>query len=590
RRCRSRVSILTEGGDFMTYGKTNSQLRVELRQVETEVQNLRKQEAQYAAINKRLEDTLENLTIHQEELRVQNEQLRHMQDELEQSHHKYFDLFEGAPIGYFSLNRRGIILEVNLTGAEMLGYERKHLTQTQMSLLIKSDHQKAFSDHLQSLFSEGVPSSVELEFLRHHDGKRLFVILESIPLYGNSKRVTECRTAMIDMTKRKQLEEQLHHAQKLESLGVLAGGIAHDFNNLLAAISTHARLGIRGLPTGNPAITHFERIENAALNGGELANKMLAYSGRETLARQPVNLTELIESLDHLLYLGIPEKAEMTLNLDAKLPRIQGDPSQLRQIVLNLISNASESLSNTSGTITLTTGTMVVDRAYLSHCRFAADVSVGGVVYVEVTDSGAGINSETMENIFDPFFTTKFTGRGLGLAAVLGIMRTHGGAIDVSSEVGSGTSFRILFPIAEDQDVLPAPEASSVLDQEWRGSGLFLVVDDDEEICDTTAMFLEQLGFNVLTAKDGYDALRLFQKHAADLSCVLLDLTMPGINGEQVFKEIRRTSSDVPVILSSGYTEEDVVARFKEQPIDGFIQKPYPLHTLLEKVQEVVGP
>jgi len=572
----------------MAAGKTTSQLRVEIQRAQTEMESLRARDAQRATIQKQLEDTLENLTIHQEELRAQNEELRQMQEELERSNHKYFDLFEGAPIGYFTLNWQSIILEINITGAEMLGFDRKHLTQTRMSLRVKPDYQKAFSTHLKKIFSGAFSDSVELEF-EHFDGKRLCVILESVPMHGHGKRVAECRTAMMDMTKRKQLEEQLHHAQKLESLGVLAGGIAHDFNNLLAAISSHARLGIRGLTTESQAITHFKKIEKAALSGGELANQMLAYAGREPLTRQPVNLTDLIKELGHLLEDAISKGTVLTFALDAKLARIEGDPSQLRQIVLNLITNASESFSNATGRITLTTGMMVVDRAYLSRCHLAADVPDGDVVYVEVKDNGVGINPEMMKNIFDPFFTSKFIGRGLGLASLVGITRTHGGAVHVSSEVGHGSTFRVLFPVAQDQDILPAPEVSSETDDSCRGHGLFLVVDDEEEICLTTEMFLGQLGFTVLTARNGFEGLRLFEEHAADLTGVLLDLTMPGLNGKQVLTRMRGISTDVPVILSSGYTEEVVVTGLNEQqPIDGFIQKPYSLDTLLEKVKEIL--
>lgn len=570
----------------MAVAKSTSQLRIELRQMQTEVKVLRTREQEFAAVKNELESTLKNLTIHQEELRARNEQLRHMQSELEQSHHKYFDLFEAAPIGYFTLSWQSVILEANITGAEMLGYDRKNLTQTRLSLCVKPDGQEAFSAHLQKIFAGALSDSVELEF-ENSDGKRMCVILESVPMYGQGKRITECRTAMLDMTKRKQLEEQLHHAKKLESLGVLAGGIAHDFNNLLAAISSHARLGIRGLPPENPVSTHFKKIEKAALYGGELANQMLAYAGREPLTRQPVNLNELVEALGDPVEGAISKGRVLTFDLDARLPWIQGDPAQLRQIVLNLITNASESLPDTSGRITLSTGMMVVDRAYLSQCHFSADVPDGDVIYVEVEDNGIGINPETMKDIFDPFFSTKFVGRGLGLAALVGIMRTHGGAIHVSSNVGQGSTFRVLFPIAQDQDILPAAEVSFETDDSWRGQGLFLVVDDEEEICLTTEMFLGQLGFTVLTARDGFEGLRLFEEHAEDLTCVLLDLTMPGLDGEQVLKGMRGICRDVPVILSSGYTEEDVVTRFNEQAIDGFIQKPYLLDTLLAEVKKV---
>ena len=568
--------------------KTTSQLRVELHQVQEEVKALRSQEMECQDIKAQLERTLEKLKACEDELYAQNEQMGKMQTELERSHHKYFDLFEGAPIGYFTLNHEGCILEANMTGADMLGYERKLLLQTHMSKYFKQTSQNDFSDHLQNVFSDVFSDSIELE-CEHGGAKPLFVMLESVPIYGKESHVIECRTAMMDITERKRLEKQLYHAQKLESLGTLAGGIAHDFNNLLTVISSHAGLAGRALKAEGVGKSHLEKIEKAALRGDKLTSQMLTYSGRDTQTRESMNLTDLVVDLNPLLQVACSTGVVLSRELDQELPLIQGDQSQIRQVVLNLITNALESLSDAKGTIAITTGLMEVSLEYLRDCCFVADLPAHKSVYLEVTDGGIGMNPELMKKIFDPFFSTKFMGRGMGLADVAGIMRTHGGAIHVWSDVGVGTSFRVHFPIAP-QSVVVAREMSEEVDESWTGHGLFLVVDDEEDICIAAESILQQLGFDVLTAQDGREGIRLFQEHAAELSGVLLDLTMPYLNGKEVFDEIRQISTTVPVILSSGYTEDDVLNRFNEQPVDGFIQKPYLLDTLINTVKQVLGP
>ena len=572
----------------MAVTKKKSELIVELRKAQTEVRALQDREAEYEVVKTRLEATLENLKVHQEELRAQNEHLRELQEELKESHHKYFDLFESAPIGYFTLNWQGIILEVNITGAEMLGFGRKHLTQTRLTHQVKASYRKQFLSHLAKIFSGALTDSIEIE-IDHPHVDHMFVILESVPMGPKGARTMECRTAMLDITQRKRLEDQLHHGQKLESLGVLAGGIAHDFNNLLAAISSHVGLVLRALPSDTPVKNHLEKIQLAALNGGELANQMLTYSGRGTLSKERLNLTHLVEEIGHLLEVTISKGAVLSYELDSQHTWIQCDPSQIRQIVLNLVTNASESLSDGVGRITLTTGVMQVTRAYLSQCNFVTDVRDGEMAYVEVRDTGTGISPETMKKIFDPFFTTKTLGRGLGLSALVGVMRSHKGAIHVSSKNEEGTTFRVMFPVHHGPSLHSTNSIPVEANEVWHGDGLFLVIDDEEEIRQATELFLQDIGFSVLTAGDGYEALTLFEKHATELQCVLLDMTMPGLNGEQILEAIRQEAPHLPVILSSGYTEEHVFNRLPEQSANGFIQKPYPLETLLETVKGVLG-
>ncbi len=385
---------------------------------------------------------------------------------------------------------------------------------------------------------------------------------------------------------RLKLEQQIQQTQKLESLGVLAGGIAHDFNNILMAVLGHAELALDEISPMSAARGSIQQIITAARRAAELCRQMLAYSGRATFALEKVSLRELIEEMAHLLKTSISKKAVLNLNLERGLPAIQVDPSQVRQIVLNLIINASEAVGDRSGVITVAAGATRCDADYLKKTELHDGLAPGLYVHIEVTDTGCGMDAETRPRIFEPFFTTKFTGRGLGLAAVLGIVRAHKGAIKVYSELGKGTTFKVLFPALDMEENGVQSQVPSLSDN-WQGKGVILLADDEESLRALGAMMLERLGFTVLTAVDGRDALELYRKRQSEISLVMLDLTMPHMDGAQAFGELRRINPDVRVILASGYSEEDVAARFAGKRLSGVLQKPYSLNKLRELLMKV---
>jgi signal transduction histidine kinase len=386
---------------------------------------------------------------------------------------------------------------------------------------------------------------------------------------------------------RRKLEVQVQHAQRLESLGVLAGGIAHDFNNLLVGILGNADLALTELPLQSSASQRIEDVKVAAVRAAELTRQMLAYSGKGKFIVEAVNLNELIEEMAHLLQISISKKAVLRFDFEEPLPRIQADPSQVRQVVMNLITNASEAIGEKSGMISIRTDLVRADRRYLSETFMAEKLQVGYYVALEVSDTGRGMEPDIQQKIFDPFFTTKFTGRGLGLAAVLGIVRGHHGTINVCSETGKGTTFKILFPATSE-----APPAYEKLAprtvENWRGQGLLLVVDDEETVRAVAKSMLERAGFSVLVACDGNAGVELFRRHSDQIVAVLLDLTMPRMNGEETFREMRRIRPDVRVVLTSGYAEQDTVHQFAVKGLAGFIQKPFQFDKLLEKVRQIV--
>ncbi|MBI5906163.1 MAG: PocR ligand-binding domain-containing protein [Deltaproteobacteria bacterium] len=392
----------------------------------------------------------------------------------------------------------------------------------------------------------------------------------------------------IDITEQKRVEEeklalerQVQQAQKMEGLGVLAGGIAHDFNNILMAILGHAELALEEISPMSAARGNLTEITTAARRASDLCRQMLAYAGKSSFSLERVGMRELVEEMAHLLKTAISKKAILNLNLEQGLPSIQGDPSQIRQVVMNLIINASEAIGDQSGVITVSVGATRCDKEYLRKTELREDLAPGVYVHLEVTDTGSGMNAETRSRIFEPFFSTKFTGRGLGLAAVQGIVRGHKGALKVYSEPGKGTTFKILFPGSDETGTTARTDDSSPLAY-WRGKGTILLVDDEESLIALGARMLEHLGLTVLTAADGLQAVDLYRERGKEIDLVLMDLTMPHMDGAEAFGELRRLNPDVRVVLASGYSHEDVRSRFAGKNLDGVLQKPYTVSKLRE--------
>ena len=389
--------------------------------------------------------------------------------------------------------------------------------------------------------------------------------------------------------RRRRLEAKLLQAQKLESLGVLAGGIAHDFNNLLMAILGNASLALDDVPAKSPLRTTLEEILGAARRAAGLTNQMLAYSGRATFEVESSDLTTIAEEMASLLEVSISKKARLVYEMAEGLPVVEADVTQIGQVVMNLITNASDALDEDGGIIHLRTGVQVVDRAYLAECLLGGEVGEGEYVFVEVEDDGSGMDRPTQERIFDPFFTTKFTGRGLGLAAVVGIVRAHGGAINVASEPGKGTTMKVILPST---GAASEPEAEALpgeVQARPPRSMTILVVDDDRGVRKVLSDILTQGGYRVLSAADGREGVETFARHEGDIACIILDMTMPVMDGAEAFGEIRRLSATVPVILISGYAPEEVAQSVGRGDYLGLIQKPFGARDLLAGVRNLTA-
>ena len=386
--------------------------------------------------------------------------------------------------------------------------------------------------------------------------------------------------------KRRELEIQLQHAQRLESLGVLAGGIAHDFNNLLTPALIHASILKDELRENDSSRERAEGIETAATHAAELCDQMLAFSGRGRYQLEAVDLSKLVESIGRLLDVSVPASVSIENELANDLPPIHADARQIQQVVMNLITNAADATVESGGQVTIRTGVWNATRAYLSGSCVDDGLPDGEYVYIEVDDTGSGMAAETVERMFDPFFTTKSQGIGLGMAAVLGIVRGHRGAIRVESRPDEGTTIRVLFPVFD--GIVQADDLNG--DAEGLdGSGLLLVADDDAAVRSAAVSVLEAAGFTVLQAVDGGEALTIAEANRADLLLILLDLSMPCVSGKQVLSRLRRDNNNVPVILSSGFDEEDISGVFAMRGTVQFLHKPYRAVDLLDKVGETLS-
>ncbi|MGV3773315.1 MAG: PAS domain S-box protein [Verrucomicrobiales bacterium] len=401
----------------------------------------------------------------------------------------------------------------------------------------------------------------------------------------------------IDITDRKKQEEErleferkLLDTQKLESLGLMAGGIAHDFNNLLTAILGNASLAAMHVSEHEEQVKgHLDNVEKACLRAAELCKQMLAYSGRGRLVTEHVNLNGLIKELTGLLDITISKKVNLRLSLCDSIPMVEGDKSQFHQVIMNLIINASEAIGDERGRIDVQTGSMHASREFLAETYLSPDLNPAEYVFIKVADSGCGMTAETKAKIFDPFFTTKFTGRGLGLAAVLGIVRGHKGALKVESEPGRGTTFTLLLPAATTLDMVVAERALE-LPMQSSGKGMILVADDEDHIVQVVRKALAKYGFETMQANDGRTAIDLFVENQMDIVAVLLDLTMPVMNGAEAFEEIKAIAPSMPVILMSGYSEQEMHERFHSRKPDGFLQKPFNISAVAASVLQILTP
>ena len=516
------------------------------------------------------------------------------EESLRRGEQQFRELYERAPLGYQSLDEEGRFITVNQAWVDTLGYGREEVVGRWFGDFLTPPYREAFARGFPCFKKEGAVRGVESEMVRK-DGAHIIVAFDGRigrDAEGNFKQ-THCILKDITAQRRAEAERQefqaqLQRTQKLESLGALAGGIAHDFNNLLMVILGNADMALMDLPDQAPARPSVEEIKKASRRAADLTNQMLAYAGKGRYVVQPIDLNELVREMTHLLQASMSKKIVLRIEPADGLPPVKADAAQMQQTVMNLLTNAAEAIDADPGVIVLRTGVVHVDQAGLAETYLKDDIPEGRYVYLEVTDTGCGMDDQVRARLFDPFFSTKFTGRGLGLAAVLGIVKSHRGAIKVDTELGKGTTFRVLLPcMAPSADEAPAPDHADA-DEAWRGSGTILIVDDEPAVRNIAETMLRRAGFSVLTAADGQEGVDLFGDRADEIAAVLLDVTMSKLSGHEVFARIRQVRPDAVVLLCSGYTEKYATARFDTEGLAGFLQKPFRSDALIAKLREVL--
>ncbi len=525
---------------------------------------------------------------------------RQAEQALQATQLRYQTLMETSPDAIIVVDLEGKFLFANRQALRELGYadlaQLQACGKTANAFMIPEHREKVQQD-AGTILRTGQNLQREYEILAR-DGTRIPVEINATLVYDSDHRpeafinvirnLTERRQAI---AQRRQLEAQVQHAQKLESLGVLAGGIAHDFNNLLGGVLGHAGLARLDIAEDSPAQERIDKIEQAAQRAAELTRQMLAYSGRGHFVVESLDLAQLVRQMMQLLEVSISKKIELRFSAAEPLPVVSADAGQVQQVVMNLITNASEAIATEAGTIELQLDCQSLGSETVIDCAKNEPIPAGNYVCLQVSDSGCGLAPSQVARIFDPFYTTKFTGRGLGLAAVLGIVHGHGGGIAVDSRFEQGTTFRVFLPIASDntnaatEPPSPLPPATA---SAWTATGTILVIDDEEMILELIASTLETAGLTVLQSADGQAGLDLFQHHQGPFRAVILDLTMPKMDGREVYRLIREQAATLPVLITSGYCQEEI-GDLLSDAATGFLQKPFTPNELINKLRSLLG-
>lgn len=525
--------------------------------------------------------------------------------QLQDSEHKFRSIIEHAMDGIFLVDTNGQVVEWNPAQARITGINQEEAMGSLAwdiwtQLLPDKQRSKLSQSYLMGRIQQIMESGklpehwrmAETEIQRS-DGQvrilqsRLFLIQrEQGFMAGSISR---------DVTEHIQMDEAMRQAQKIESLGILAGGAAHDFNNLLVAMLGQTSLALAKLSPTHPAVDHIKKAVKAAENAADLTQQMLAISGQGQFAKHKVQFNHLIEEELDLLTAVIPVHVTLTLELAESLPYVEVDRSQMQQVLTNLVINAAEAIGEKAGMIRIGTAVKNLTYAEIQSCRYiGAPLSEGVYVQVTIADNGPGMSAETIEKVFDPFFSTKKLGRGLGLSAVAGIVRGHQGAIWLDSNAGNGTIFSLLFPVGSEMMGIADEQPNASKHKKTAGPAFVsvrhvLVIDDQDTVCEAVTDILDLESIPVITALSGQAGIDIYRKRQADIGLVLLDLSMPGMNGHETYKELHKINPQVPVILSSGYDEEEVLRRFDDTGLVGFLKKPYNLSALIETVKQHMG-
>ena len=512
-------------------------------------------------------------------------------DALSESEQRFRLLFENQGEGVTMVDIEENITIANPAADEIFGVEPGRLEGRSIRNFVSPEHWELLKEQTKRRI-EGRRDSYELNILRDN-GEVRNIIVTSNPWWDRTGTVVGALSIFRDITEtrnaeneRIKLESRIQQAQKMESLSLLAGGVAHDYNNLLQGILGNAGLALMDLPDDSSVIESIEAIKRSAQHAAELTKQMLAFSGRGSFAVRSFNLSSLVEQMNQLISANISKKITVKFNLSEEKTIAKADVTQVRQVLMNLVTNAAEAIGDKEGRIIISTALRDYTHESMEKVFSKVELIPGRYICLQVEDNGCGIKNSQISQVLDPFFSTKFTGRGLGLAAVYGIVSEHGGGILIESEEGKWTIFSIIFPEyhIEEKEVKHRPDDKN----DFRFSGTVLLADDENAVLDVSAKILSKLGFSVLKAANGGEALELFMENKDKIDVVILDLTMPVMSGIEVMEEIYRISEEIPVLLSSGYNEDDTVKKQYRIKPSAFLQKPYEFKRIKQALKDVL--
>jgi PAS domain S-box-containing protein len=549
-------------------------------------------------IQENLGHTINNLNKKQESLGYTISDLQKFLDEkeksemaLKESEERYRNLVDLSPDGIV-VQRDGKILFINPAALRLFGSGdvNEHIGKDILNY-IHTDNQAAAIKRIKDFKHGNVMPPLEVKCVDLNGNVvNVDVSMGRLTYHGKPAivnilhNISDRKTAE---NHRRKIDDQLQQVQKLESLGVLAGGIAHDFNNLLMAIVGNIDLALMKIPANSDSVRNLDSAQKACMTASDLCSQMLSYAGKGRIIVKHININNLINDMKNMISVSVSKRAAIKYSLMPDLPDIEADAPQMNQIIMNLLINASEAIGDNNGSIWLRTGFINGRDITKSDLIMSENITEADYVFLEVTDSGVGMDAKTKEKIFEPFFTTKFMGRGLGLSAILGIVKRQNGVIRLQSRPGEGTSFCLYFPALK-QDASEIKPEQTETEMVWTGRGTVLLVDDEENIIDIGMKFLESIGFDVISAPNGYEAVNIYRENSELIRFVILDLTMPTMNGIETAEEMMKIKSDVKIIISSGYGEDMVMKSFGKISIAGFIQKPYKLQKLVNVISSVL--
>ena len=531
-------------------------------------------------------DSIEELRAEVARLRRAAEALDRTSEALRESEQRLAQLFHQCPIAVIEWDTTFCVVQWNAAAERIFGYSRAEMLGEHARKIIPPAARPHVDQIWEDLVSrhggtrsrnENVTATGESIVCEWYNGPRVDDDGRVVGVISLAQDVTEIARAEDE---RRRLERRMVEAAKLESLGVLAGGVAHDFNNLLVGIVGATSLALHELPVGSPVRSHLELVASSADRAAELTRQMLAYSGKGRFVVEPVELRALVAEMARLLQASISKKARLDCRIAATGGTIEGDATQLRQVVMNLILNASDAVEEKGGDIIVSTGVMSVSAAHLRSNWLHDDIAPGEYAFVDVTDTGMGMDAATRARIFDPFFTTKPRGHGLGLAVAQGIVRAHHGFIDVESVSGTGTRIRIGFPVGREEVAVPPSDVQESRAQ--REMGTILLADDEPVVREIARRTLESEGFSVREASDGREAVALFAAAPASFRAILVDLTMPHLSGDEVLRRVHALAPETPIVLMSGFDEGEITRRYGAEGLAGFLQKPFRPEDLLQ--------